>query len=85
VLDLPNPTDTRRERRVSNEELFNEEHEAFRDTVRRFIENEIAPHHAQWEDSVCAARAVLEAGAAGLLCCTVPEQYGGAAPTTCST
>ena len=60
-------------------ELFNEDHEAFRDTVRRFIENEIAPHHAKWEDSGVVPRYLwLKAGAAGLLCCTVPEQYGGA-------
>lgn len=60
-------------------ELFNEDHEAFRDTVRRFIEHEIAPHHAQWEDSGVVPRDLwLKAGAAGLLCCTVPEQYEGA-------
>lgn len=60
-------------------ELFNEDHEAFRDTVRRFIENEIAPHHAQWEDSGVVPRELWrKAGAAGLLCCTVPEQYEGA-------
>ena len=60
-------------------ELFNEDHEAFRDTVRRFIENEIAPHHAQWENSGVVPRELwLKAGAAGLLCCTVPEAYEGA-------
>jgi len=31
-------------------ELFNEDHEAFRDTVRRFIEHEVAPYHAKWEE-----------------------------------
>src|SRR3982751_2988682 len=47
--------------------------------VRRFIENEIAPHHAAWESSGVVARDLwLKAGAAGLLCCTVPEEYGGA-------
>ncbi|HEV7575250.1 MAG TPA: acyl-CoA dehydrogenase family protein [Caldimonas sp.] len=61
-------------------ELFNEDHEAFRDTVRRFIENEIAPHHAAWEGSGMVPRELwLKAGAAGMLCCTVPERYGGAA------
>jgi acyl-CoA dehydrogenase len=64
---------------VFKRELFNEDHEAFRDTVRRFIENEIAPHHAQWEDSGVVPRELwLKAGAAGLLCCTVPEAYEGA-------
>ena len=60
-------------------ELFNEDHEAFRDTVRRFIEQEIAPHHAAWEEAGRVPRELwLKAGAAGLLCWTVPEQYGGA-------
>ncbi len=60
-------------------ELFNEDHEAFRDMVRRFIAKEIAPFHEQWEsDGVVPRDLWLKAGAAGLLCCTVPEAYGGA-------
>lgn len=58
--------------------LFNEEHEAFRETVRKFIEREIEPHHYQWEqDGIVPRELWLKAGAAGLLCCTVPEEYGG--------
>ena len=59
-------------------ELFGEEHELFRDTVRKFIEREIRPHHAQWEaDGIVPRELWLKAGAAGLLCCTIPEAYGG--------
>jgi acyl-CoA dehydrogenase len=58
--------------------LFNEDHEAFRDTVRRFIEKEITPYHAQWEhDGIVPRELWLKAGDAGMLCCTVPEEYGG--------
>jgi acyl-CoA dehydrogenase len=58
--------------------LFREEHEMFRDTVRKFVEREIAPYHQQWEkDGVVPRDLWLKAGEAGLLCCTVPEQYGG--------
>ena len=58
--------------------LFSAEHEAFRDTVRSFVETEIAPHHAQWEkDGVVPKSAWLKAGSLGLLCCDLPEQYGG--------
>jgi alkylation response protein AidB-like acyl-CoA dehydrogenase len=58
--------------------LFREEHNIFRDSVRRFMEREIAPFHAQWErDGVVPRDLWLKAGAEGLLCCTVPEQYGG--------
>ncbi len=60
-------------------ELFNEDHEAFRSMVRRFIDKEIAPHHASWEEAGIVPRDLwLKAGWAGMLCCTVPEQYGGA-------
>jgi acyl-CoA dehydrogenase len=64
---------------VIKRELFSEEHEAFRDMVRKFIENEIAPHHASWErDGIVPRELWLKAGAAGMLCCTIPEEYGGA-------
>ncbi len=59
-------------------ERFNQDHEAFRTMVRRFIQKEIAPHHAKWEDAGAVPRELwLKAGAAGMLCCTVPEEYGG--------
>ena len=59
--------------------LFNADHEAFRDSVRRFIEREIVPHHASWEDQGYVDREVWrKAGANGLLCLTMPEAYGGA-------
>jgi acyl-CoA dehydrogenase len=58
--------------------LFNEDHEAFRDMVRKFIDKEIAPNHAQWErDGVVPRELWRKAGAAGILCCTIPEEYGG--------
>ncbi len=60
-------------------DLFNADHDGFRDMVQRFIAAEIAPHHAKWEESGIVPRELwLKAGAAGMLCCTVPEQYGGA-------
>jgi alkylation response protein AidB-like acyl-CoA dehydrogenase len=59
-------------------DLFNAEHDAFRDTVRKFIDKEIAPYHATWEEQGIVPRELwLKAGAAGMLCCTVPEEYGG--------
>lgn len=58
--------------------LFNEEHELFRATVKRFVEKEITPYHAQWEkDGIVPRELWLKAGEQGLLCCTVPEEYGG--------
>ena len=58
--------------------LFREEHETFRSAVRKFIEREIAPFHKEWEEAGIVPRSLwLKAGEAGMLCCTVPEEYGG--------
>jgi acyl-CoA dehydrogenase len=58
--------------------LFSAEHEAFRETARRFIAREIVPHHAEWEKAGVVPRELwLKAGATGLLCCDVPDRYGG--------
>jgi alkylation response protein AidB-like acyl-CoA dehydrogenase len=58
--------------------LFREEHDIFRRTVRRFVDREIVPFHAKWEEDGIVPRELwLKAGAEGLLCCTVPEVYGG--------
>ncbi|HMP55006.1 MAG TPA: acyl-CoA dehydrogenase family protein [Novosphingobium sp.] len=58
--------------------LFSPEHEMWRDTVRRFMEKEVVPYHDQWEkDGIVPRELWLKAGEAGLLCCTVPEEYGG--------
>jgi alkylation response protein AidB-like acyl-CoA dehydrogenase len=59
--------------------LFTADHEAFRDSFRRFVDKEIAPHHEAWEEQGYVARAVWDkAGENGFLCATLPEQYGGA-------
>ncbi len=58
--------------------LFDDEHETFRATVRRFIDKEIAPNYAAWErDGVVSRDVWLAAGDAGLLCTWIPETYGG--------
>ena len=59
-------------------ELFSTGHEIFRETVRRFVAEEITPFHAQWEkDGQVSCDVWRKAGAQGLLCATVPEEYGG--------
>jgi acyl-CoA dehydrogenase len=55
------------------------DHELFRDQVRRFFERHVVPHHRQWERDGVVPRALWrEAGAQGLLCPAMPEEYGGA-------
>lgn len=58
--------------------IFTPEHESFRDTVRRFIETEVTPHHAEWEKVGQVPRSLWKkAGELGLLCVNAPEAYGG--------
>jgi alkylation response protein AidB-like acyl-CoA dehydrogenase len=58
--------------------LFTTDHEAFRDSFRRFMDKEIAPFHADWEEQGYVDRAVWhKAGDNGFLCMTMPEEYGG--------
>jgi alkylation response protein AidB-like acyl-CoA dehydrogenase len=59
--------------------LFNADHEAFRDSFRKFMDKEIAPYHEAWEEQGYVDREVWrKAGANGFLGMTLPETYGGA-------
>ncbi len=59
-------------------EIFQPEHELFRETVRRFLQAEVVPHLEHWESKGGFGHGFFEAaGAAGLLCPTVPEALGG--------
>lgn len=58
--------------------LFSPDHESFRDSFRRFMEKEIAPFHAEWEEQGYVAREVWnKAGENGYLCMSMPEAFGG--------
>ncbi|WP_411688897.1 acyl-CoA dehydrogenase family protein [Acinetobacter indicus] len=58
--------------------LFQSEHEAFRDTVRKFYEKEVLPNTEKYEQQQHVDRDLWnKAGELGLLCTTMPEQYGG--------
>ncbi|MFH8579522.1 acyl-CoA dehydrogenase family protein [Streptomyces zaomyceticus] len=59
-------------------QLYTADHEAFRATVRTFLDKEVLPHYAQWEkDGIVAREAWLAAGRQGLLGLAVDEEYGG--------
>lgn len=63
---------------TSRRTAFDEQHQMFRETVRKFFETEAAPHLDRWEAEGLVEKAFwLKAGEAGLLCPTVPEEYGG--------
>ncbi|MDX1497330.1 MAG: acyl-CoA dehydrogenase family protein [Salinisphaeraceae bacterium] len=58
--------------------IFSSEHEDFRSTVKRFIADEIMPHQERWEEQQHVDREIWNrAGELGMLCMTMPEEYGG--------
>ena len=59
-------------------EIYDEDHEAFRASVREFLEREVVPNLETYEKNHGLTRDFwLAAGAAGLLGLEIPEQYGG--------
>jgi acyl-CoA dehydrogenase len=65
---------------------FSEEHEALRDQLRRFVETEIKPHAAAWEEAGFVPRAVLRRmGELGFLGIRYPADYGGSEMDTLAT
>jgi acyl-CoA dehydrogenase len=63
---------------TSGRSIYTEEHHVFRDAVRKYIDREVTPRIEKWESQGKVDRdAWRTAGAAGILCPTVPEAYGG--------
>ncbi|MQY25609.1 acyl-CoA dehydrogenase family protein [Nocardia aurantia] len=59
--------------------LYNEDHEAFRKTVRSFLESEVVPHHDEWYAAGLVPREFYyKLGELGIFGIEVPEEYGGA-------
>ncbi|MBW2372574.1 MAG: acyl-CoA dehydrogenase family protein [Deltaproteobacteria bacterium] len=62
--------------------IFDDDHELFREQVRRFVEAEVAPRVAEWNAAGTSDRETWrKAGAAGLLGAGAPEEYGGSGGT----
>jgi acyl-CoA dehydrogenase len=63
---------------VAGRTAYTEDHEAFRDSVRSFIKAEVVPHIERWDEAGIIEKEIWpKAGAVGMLCPTVPEEYGG--------
>jgi alkylation response protein AidB-like acyl-CoA dehydrogenase len=59
-------------------DIFEEEHDLFRSSFRRFVDEELVPHVERWEREGAVDREVFtKAGASGFLGTDVPEAYGG--------
>lgn len=63
--------------------VFNEDHEAFRRTIRDFIAAEVVPHYPQWaEQGYVPKDFYKKLGELGIFGIEVPEEYGGAGETS---
>src|SRR5882724_6163929 len=59
-------------------DLYEPEHDMFRDSFRRFLDKEIVPRAEEFERDGIMDRAIFaRAGAAGFLAMEAPEEYGG--------
>jgi len=59
--------------------IYNEDHENYRQMLRKFIEKEVVPVHEQWEaDGHPPRNFYRRLGDIGVLGITIPEEYGGA-------
>ncbi len=66
------------ERPVARSPFYQQEHEAFRQTLRRFVAKEIEPFGADWDEAETFPRELYKKAAEiGLLGVGFPEEYGG--------
>ena len=63
----------------SRRRIFDDDHEDFRESVRRWLTAEVAPRFDDWEREGIVPREVFAAaGANGFIATQVPEEFGGA-------
>ena len=64
---------------MNTRSLFSSDHEMFREMVRKFGAQEVRPNLEAWDDAEDTGTEIWKrCGAAGLLCPTLSETYGGA-------
>ena len=62
----------------SRRRVYGDDHDAFRDSVKRFIATDVAPNLDQWRRADGAPRSIVAvAGGAGFLSTALPEEFGG--------
>lgn len=63
---------------IGTRRIFTEDHDLFRQSVRRFFQEEVVPYHKEWEKAGQVSRELWEkAGEQGLLGVFTPEEHGG--------
>src|ERR1700750_2769514 len=57
--------------------IFTEEHEALRESIRAYVDRELAPHAEEWEQTTFPDSVFRRMGELGFLGLSMPEAYGG--------
>ena len=58
--------------------LFEDIHDDYRESFRRFLQAEVVPHHEEWSKNHIVSRELFtKAAEFGFLAMAVPEEYGG--------
>jgi alkylation response protein AidB-like acyl-CoA dehydrogenase len=57
--------------------VFTDEHDQLRESIRRFVARELAPHAEEWEETTFPDWVFRRMGELGLLGLSMPEEYGG--------
>lgn len=71
---------------IGTRPIFAEEHDMFRQSVRRFFQEEVVPNHTEWEKAGQVSRELWEkAGSQGLLGVNCPAEHGGVGGDVLST
>ena len=64
---------------TSRRAIFDDDHEDFRESIRRWLTKEVEPNFEQWEEDGIVPREVFAAaGANGFIGTQIPDEYGGA-------
>jgi alkylation response protein AidB-like acyl-CoA dehydrogenase len=57
--------------------IFEEHHDRLRESIRSFVDRELAPHADEWEETTFPDSVIRRMGELGFLGLSMPEQYGG--------
>jgi alkylation response protein AidB-like acyl-CoA dehydrogenase len=57
--------------------IFNDHHEALRESIHAFVVKELAPHAEEWEETTFPDSVFHRMGELGFLGLSYPEEYGG--------
>ena len=62
----------------SRRRIYGDDHQAFRESAKRFVDTEVAPNLDEWRRANRVPRSIIAAaGKAGFLGTVVPEEFGG--------